>query len=57
MLWYVPTLAYLWYLVGGEFVGWPEPDSCGGNRIPAEIWRNPEESSVNTGIPVPQEFL
>jgi hypothetical protein len=21
------------------------------------IWRNPEESGVNTGIPVPQEFL
>jgi hypothetical protein len=44
-------------LVGGEFVGWPEPDSFGGNRNPAGIWRNSEESGGNTGIPVPQEFL
>jgi hypothetical protein len=32
----------------------------GGNRNPQEssgILRNPEESGVNTGIPVPQEFL
>jgi hypothetical protein len=44
-------------LVGGEFVAWPEPDSFGGNRNPAGIWRNLEESGGNTGIPVPQEFL
>jgi hypothetical protein len=44
-------------LVRGEFVGWPEPDSFSGNRNPAEIWRNPEESGGNTGIPVPQGFL
>ncbi len=44
-------------LVGGEFFGWPEPDSFGGNRNPAGIWRNLEESEGNTGIPVPQEFL
>jgi hypothetical protein len=32
----------------------------GGNRNPQEssgILRNPQESRVNTGIPVPQEFL
>jgi hypothetical protein len=29
-------------LVGGEFAGWPEPDSFGRNRNPAGIWRNPE---------------
>jgi hypothetical protein len=33
-------------LVGGEFVGWPEPDSFGVNRNPAGIWRNPKESGV-----------
>jgi hypothetical protein len=46
-------------LVGGEFVGWPEPDSFGRNRNPAGIRRNPEESksSGNTGILVTQEFL
>jgi hypothetical protein len=44
-------------LVGGEFVGWPEPDSFGGNRNPAGIRRNSEESGGNTGIPVPQESL
>jgi hypothetical protein len=44
-------------LVRGELVGWPEPDSFGGNRNPAGIQRNPEESSGNAGIPVPQEFL
>jgi hypothetical protein len=33
-------------LVGREFVGWPEPDSFGGNRNPAGIWRNPKESGV-----------
>jgi hypothetical protein len=44
-------------LVGGEFVGWPEPDCFGRNRNPAGIWRNPEEFGGNTGIPVPQEFL
>jgi hypothetical protein len=27
-------------LVGGEFVGWPEPDSFGGIRNPAGIWMN-----------------
>ncbi len=31
-------------LVGGEFAGWPEPDSFGGNKNPAGIWRNLEES-------------
>jgi hypothetical protein len=44
-------------LVRGEFVGWPEQDSFGGNRNPAGIRRNPEESGGNIGIPVPQEFL
>ncbi len=54
-------------LVGGEFVGWPEPDSFGRNRNPPGIrrnpeesrgiQRNPEESGGDTGIPVPQEFL
>jgi hypothetical protein len=33
-------------LVGGEFVGWPELDSFGGNRNPAGIRRNPNESGV-----------
>jgi hypothetical protein len=33
-------------IVGGEFVGWPEPDSFGGNRNPAGIWRNPKKSGV-----------
>ena len=33
-------------LVGGEFVSWPEPDSFGGNRNPAGIWKNPKESKV-----------
>jgi hypothetical protein len=44
-------------LVGGEFVGWPEPDSIWQEQESRGIWRNPEESRVNTGIPVPQEFL
>ncbi len=44
-------------LVGGDFFGWPEPDSFGRNRNPAVIQRNPEESGGNAGIPVPQEFL
>jgi hypothetical protein len=44
-------------LVGREFCGWPELDSFGGNRSPAGIRRNPEESGGNTGIPVLQEFL
>jgi hypothetical protein len=44
-------------LVGGEFVGWPEPDSFGRNRNPAGIRRNLEDSGGNTRIPVPQEFL
>jgi hypothetical protein len=47
--------AYLWEFVvglllgepvGGEFFGWQEPDSFGGNRNPAGIWRNPKESRV-----------
>jgi hypothetical protein len=33
-------------LVRGEFVGWPEPDSFGGNMNPAGIRRNPKESGV-----------
>jgi hypothetical protein len=33
-------------LVGGEFVGWPEPGSFGRNRNPAGIRRNPKESGV-----------
>jgi hypothetical protein len=33
-------------LVGGEFVGWSEPDSFDENRNPAGIWRNPKESRV-----------
>jgi hypothetical protein len=33
-------------LVGGEFVGWPEPDSFGENTNPVGIWRNPKESGV-----------
>ncbi len=33
-------------LVGGESVGWPEPDSFGGNRNPAGIRRNSKESEV-----------
>ncbi len=44
-------------LVRGELIGWREPDSFGENRNPARIWRNPEESSRNTGIHVPQGFL
>ncbi len=44
-------------LVRGEFVGWPEPGSFCGNRNPAGIQRNPEESGRKTGIPVLQEFL
>jgi hypothetical protein len=44
-------------LVGGEFVGWPEPDSIWREQESGGIRRNPEESGVNTGIPVPQEFL
>jgi hypothetical protein len=31
-------------LVRAEIFGWPEPDSFGGNRNPAGIWRNPEKS-------------
>jgi hypothetical protein len=58
-------------LVGGEFVGWPEPDSV---LAGTGIWRNPEDSggigtkyrnSCPTGIPAKnycdigkkQEFL
>jgi hypothetical protein len=45
-------------LVGGEFVRWPEPDSFGGNRIPARIQRDLEESGCIRRNPVEiQEFL
>jgi hypothetical protein len=44
-------------LVGGGFVSWPEPDSVWQEQESGGIWQNPEESGVNTGIPVPQEFL
>jgi hypothetical protein len=54
-------------LVRGEFFGWPESDSFGGNRNPAGIQRNleesggirrnPEESGRNTEIPVWEELL
>jgi hypothetical protein len=53
-------------LVGGEFIGWPEPESFGGNRNPAAIWRNPEESggirwkyriSSPTGIPAKKSCM
>jgi hypothetical protein len=44
-------------LVGGEFVGWPEPDSVWQEQESGRIWNNPEESGVNTGIPVLQKFL
>jgi hypothetical protein len=33
-------------LVGGEFVGWPEPNGFGGNRNPAGIRRNLKKSRV-----------
>jgi hypothetical protein len=33
-------------LVGGDFFGWPEPDSFGGHRNPAGIRRNQKESGV-----------
>ncbi len=39
------------------FSCWPEPDSVWGEQEFGGIQRNPEESRVNTGIPVPQEFL
>ncbi len=44
-------------LVGGEFVSWPEPDSIWREQESGGIRRNPAESGVNTGIPIPQEFL
>jgi hypothetical protein len=44
-------------LVGGGFVSWPEPDSVRREQESGGIRRNPEESGVNTGIPVLQEFL
>jgi hypothetical protein len=44
-------------LVGGDFVGWPEPDSIWKEQESGGIGRNPEESVVNTGISVPQGFL
>ncbi len=34
-------------LVGVEFVGWPEPDSFGGNRNPAGIRRNSKGNRSN----------
>ncbi len=44
-------------LVGGDFVVWPEPDSVWRKQESRGIRRNPEESVVKAGIPVPQEFL
>jgi hypothetical protein len=44
-------------LVGGGFVSWPEPDSVWQEQESGGIRWNPEESGVNIGIPVPQEFL
>jgi hypothetical protein len=44
-------------LVGGGFVSWPEPDSVWREQESGGTRRNLEESRVNTGIPVPQEFL
>jgi hypothetical protein len=44
-------------LVRGGFVSWPEPDSVWREQESGGIRRNPEESGVNTGIPVLQEFL
>jgi hypothetical protein len=47
-------------LVGGDFFGCPEQDSLAGTGTLHEsggILRNLEESSGNTGIPLPQEFL
>jgi hypothetical protein len=44
-------------LFGGEFVGWPEPDSVLQEQKSGGIRNNPEESGVNTGIPVLQKFL
>ncbi len=44
-------------LVGGGFVTWPEPDSVWREQESGRIWQNPEESRVNTGIPVLQEIL
>jgi hypothetical protein len=33
-------------LIRGEFAGWPEPDSFGGNRNLVGIPGNPKESRV-----------
>jgi hypothetical protein len=39
------------------FSHWPEPDSVWREQESSGIRRNAEESKVNTGIPVPEEFL
>jgi hypothetical protein len=39
------------------FSCWSEEDSIWREQESGGIWRNLEESGVNTGIPVPQEFL
>jgi hypothetical protein len=48
-------------LVGGDFFWLARARQfLAGTGILQEsggIWRNPEESGGNTGIPVPQEFL
>jgi hypothetical protein len=38
-------------------LAWPEQDSVWREQESGGIQRNPEESGVNTGIPVLQEFL
>ncbi len=43
-LWKFMVGLLLGELIGGELVGWPEPDSFGGNSNPAGIRRDPEES-------------
>jgi hypothetical protein len=43
-------------LVGRDFVSWPEHDSIWREQE-SGVRRNLEESGVNTGIPVPQEFM
>jgi hypothetical protein len=40
-----------------DFSCWLEPDSVWQDQESGGIRRNPEESGVNTGIPVPQGFL
>ncbi len=39
------------------FCRWPKPDSFWREQESGRFQRNLEESGVNTGIPVPQEFL